>query len=55
MMKALSHAEGMTLHKKGALCWADDKTFRAVCTVSKRYAKPAAPYWYGYSTECNRA
>ncbi len=50
MMQALGQKYGLTLKKKGALCWTDDKTLRAVCTVSKRYAKGAA-YWYAYSVE----
>jgi hypothetical protein len=51
MMQALRQRDGLTLNKKGALCSTDDNTFRAVCTVSKRYARRAAPYWYGYSAE----
>jgi len=51
MMQALGQRDGLTLNKKGALCWTHDKAFRAVCTVSKRYARRAAPYWYGYSAE----
>jgi hypothetical protein len=51
MMQALGQKDGLTLKNKGALCWTDDKTFRAVCTVSKRYARRAAQYWYGYSAE----
>lgn len=51
MMQALSQRQGLILDKKGAMCWTDDKIFRAVCTVSKRYARSAAPYWYGYSAE----
>ena len=50
-MQALSQRQGLILDKKGAMCWTDDKIFRAVCTVSKRYARSAAPYWYGYSAE----
>jgi Protein of unknown function DUF262/Protein of unknown function (DUF1524) len=50
MMEALGRKEGVTLNKKGALCWTNDKVFRAVCTVSKRYSKQR-PYWYGYSAE----
>ena len=41
----------MVLKRKGALSWADDKSLRAVCTVSKRYGQGAAGYWYGYSPE----
>jgi hypothetical protein len=51
MMQALGQRDGLTLNKKGALCWTEDKAFRAVCTVSKRYARRAAPYWYGCSAE----
>ena len=51
MLQALGLREGMALNKKGALSWTDDKSVRAVCTVSKRYARHAAPYWYGYSPE----
>jgi hypothetical protein len=51
MLQALRQRDGLTLNKKGALCWRDDNAFRAVCTVSKRYARRAAPYWYGYSAE----
>jgi Protein of unknown function (DUF1524) len=50
MMQALGRKEGVTLNKKGALCWTNDKVFRAVCTVSKRYSTQR-PYWYGYSAE----
>jgi hypothetical protein len=50
MVQALGKRDGLTWNTKGALCWTDDKAFRAVCTVSKRYAKGAA-YWYGYSVE----
>ena len=38
-MQALSQRQGLILDKKGAMCWTDDKIFRAVCTVSKRYAR----------------
>jgi hypothetical protein len=51
IIEALSHREGVSFNKKGALYWSDDKKLRAVCTVSKRYARRAAPYWYGYSPE----
>jgi hypothetical protein len=51
MLQALGLREVVTLNKKGALSWTDDKSVRAVCTVSKRYARHAAPYWYGYSPE----
>ena len=43
MMQALGQRDGLTLNKKGALCWTDDKAFRAVCTVSKRYARRGCP------------
>ena len=48
IMQALGQREGITLNKKGALYWNDDKSFRAVCTVSKRYA--AAPHPTGMDT-----
>jgi len=51
MLQALGLREGMALNKKGALSWSNDKSVRAVCTVSKRHARRAAPYWYGYSPE----
>jgi hypothetical protein len=51
IMQALGRREGITLSKKGALCWSANRTLRAVCTVSKRYSRRAAPYWYGYSAE----
>ena len=52
MLQALGLREGVALNnKKGALSWTDDKSVRAVCTISKRYARRAAPYWYGYSPE----
>jgi hypothetical protein len=51
MMQALGQRNGLTLNKKGALCWTDDRAFCAVCTVSKRYAERTAPYWYAYSPE----
>src|SRR5262249_9386653 len=49
IMEALSHREGLNLNQKGALYWNEDKTFRAVCAVSKRHSRRARPYWYGYS------
>jgi hypothetical protein len=54
MMQALSQRDGLTLNKKGALCWTDDKVFRAVCIVSKRHVNRVAPYWYGYSRESRK-
>jgi hypothetical protein len=51
MMLALGQRDGLTLNKKGALCWTDDKAFRAVCTVSTRHRERRSPYWYAYSPE----
>ena len=51
IMQALGQREGVALNKRGALYRSDDESFRAVCTVSKRYARRTAPYWYGYSPE----
>ncbi len=51
IIQALSQREGSELTKKGALCWNESKDLRAVCTVSKRYSRRRAPYWYGYSPE----
>jgi hypothetical protein len=50
IIQALGKRDGLTLNTKGAHCWTDDMSFRAVCTVSKRYTKGNA-YWYGYSVE----
>jgi hypothetical protein len=51
IMQALSRREKVNLEEKGAHFWNDEKNLRAVCVVSKRNAKRAAPYWYGYSSE----
>lgn len=52
MLEALSQRERIALtNKKGALSWTDDNGVRAVCTISKRHDRRAAPYWYGYSPE----
>jgi hypothetical protein len=52
MLQTLGLREGVALNnKKGALSWTDDESVRAVCTISKRYARRAAPSWYGYSPE----
>lgn len=35
--------------KSRALFWSGDHASRAICTISKRYAKPVGrPYWYAY-------
>jgi hypothetical protein len=51
IVETLSRREGVKLNRKGALCWSDDETLRAVCALSKRHAGRAVPYWYGYSNE----
>nr|WP_244553281.1 HNH endonuclease family protein [Bradyrhizobium erythrophlei] len=51
ILEALSNREKVALNKKGALSWTDDEGVRVVSTISKRYDRRAAPYWYGYSPE----
>ncbi|CAN5310807.1 DUF262 domain-containing protein [soil metagenome] len=51
IIQAFCLRENVVLDKKGALYWSKDDNLHAVCTVSKRYAGRAAPYWYGYSVE----
>ncbi len=36
------------IRKSRALYWNADHTFRAVCSVSKRYARTGVLYWYAY-------
>lgn len=47
---ALSARDGKRLVKKSrAVYWDAEHTYRAVCTISKRYEKKGhAPYWYAY-------
>jgi hypothetical protein len=52
ILQALSQKEQVALkNRKGALSWTDDESVRAVCTISKRYDRRSAPYWYGVSPE----
>ena len=36
------------VRKSRALYWTADHNLRIVCTLSKRYAPPVAPYWFAY-------
>lgn len=47
---ALGARDGRRLIKKSrAVYWDAEHTYRAVCTISKRYEKKGyAPYWYAY-------
>ncbi len=53
IIAALARREGAALIKRGrALYWSANHAVRAVCTISKRYAKrPKTPYWYAYHPE----
>jgi hypothetical protein len=49
ILKAVAEARGVKLVKKSrASYWSSDREFRVACSVSKRYAPPGDPYWFGY-------
>jgi hypothetical protein len=50
IVNAFGKGHGLKLIRKGrALYWNADHSFRAVCTISKRYLRRGtAPYWYAY-------
>lgn len=45
-LSAREHAN--LIAKSRATYWSPDHTIRAICTISKRYADRALPYWYAY-------
>jgi hypothetical protein len=49
IVRALARREGTALVKKSpALYWSPDRCHRAAFTLSKRYARKSAVYWYAY-------